>query len=256
MNLRRRFTSVSVDTGKYIEFVNRIIEMAGEQSSYTCVANAHMVVEAQLNKYYADVVNNANLITPDGVPLKWGLSLIYGIDQERVSGMDLLPDLLKEAERRFIPVYFYGGTVQMLRLLNESILQKYPLLRIAGMLSPPFRDLLDDEIEETADIINYSGAKLVFVCLGCPKQELWMGLMKDRVNATMIGIGGALPVLLGLRERAPLWMQNGGLEWIYRLGQEPKRLIKRYTVTNSIFICLLFMEIIKVKVLRMKLVQN
>jgi N-acetylglucosaminyldiphosphoundecaprenol N-acetyl-beta-D-mannosaminyltransferase len=166
--------------------------------------------------------------------------------------MDLLPDLLKEAEHKAIPVYFYGGTEAMLTSIRENMPERYPNLKIAGMFSPPFRELSPAEVELTAQFINNSGAKIVFVILGCPKQELWMGMMKNRIKGTMIGVGGALPVLLGIQKRAPLWMQRNGLEWLYRLYQEPRRLFKRYAVTNSIFLFLLCKEFVRIKVLRQK----
>ena len=121
----------------------------------------------------------------------------------------------------------------------------YPDLSIKGLYSPPFRALTPEEETRTIEKINASGAKLVFVVLGCPKQEQWMASMAGKVNAVMIGIGGALPVLIGIQKRAPKWMQNAGLEWLFRLVQEPKRLFKRYAVTNSVFLYLLSRELVK-----------
>jgi N-acetylglucosaminyldiphosphoundecaprenol N-acetyl-beta-D-mannosaminyltransferase len=120
----------------------------------------------------------------------------------------------------------------------------YPNLHIRGLYSPPFRALTPEEEERTIERINSSGAKLLFVVLGCPKQEQWMASMAGRINAVMIGIGGALPVLIGMQKRAPKWMQRAGLEWLFRLLQEPRRLFKRYFVTNSVFLYLLSRELV------------
>jgi len=250
--MQKQLISININTGTYKSFVNEVVEMAEKKSSYTCVANVHMLVEAYTNPTFASIVNNADMITPDGMPLTWGLKLLHGVSQDRVAGMDLLPDVLREAEQKAIPVYFYGGTEAMLAGIEKYIPRHYPALPIAGMYSPPFRELTIDEMDHTAAIINNSGARIVFVILGCPKQEMWMSMMKNRIRATMIGIGGALPVLLGFQKRAPLWMQKYGLEWLFRLAQEPKRLFKRYAVTNSIFLFLLCKEFIRIKIFRQK----
>jgi N-acetylglucosaminyldiphosphoundecaprenol N-acetyl-beta-D-mannosaminyltransferase len=170
------------------------------------------------------------------------LKFLYGIKQDRVAGMDLLPDLLSAAEHKNISVAFYGGTEEMLDKTREFIKSKYPKLEIAKMFSPPFRPLNPGEEDSIVKIFRESDAQMIFVVLGCPKQERWMISMKDRIPSLMIGIGGALPVLIGMNKRAPVWMQRSGLEWIYRLSQEPKRLFKRYLTTNSLFIYLVFKE--------------
>jgi N-acetylglucosaminyldiphosphoundecaprenol N-acetyl-beta-D-mannosaminyltransferase len=250
--MKKELISIHIDTGLYQDFLNEVFIMSAKESSYICIANVHMLVEAYGNAAFAQIVNSADLITPDGMPLTWGLKLLHGIKQDRVAGMDLLPDILKKAEEKSIPVYFYGGTEDLLMAIRESIPKIYPHLKIAGAFSPPFRELSEEEIDQTVKTINHSGARIVFAILGCPKQEIWMGAMKNKIKATMIGIGGALPVLLGMQKRAPRWMQRGGLEWLFRLSQEPRRLFRRYTVTNSIFLYLLFKEFIRVKILRSK----
>lgn len=237
--------SIAISRGKYAEFVSVITTMATHKTSaYVCVANVHMLVEAHQNKTFQAVVKNADIITPDGKPLVWALKLLYDTAQDRVAGMDILPDLLSNAAT---PVFFYGGTSQMLETTRLFIQRNYPNVQIAGMISPPFRPQTPEEELHTIQEINASGAGLVFVVLGCPKQEKWMAAMKNKINATMIGVGGALPVLIGLQRRAPEWMQHYGLEWLYRLGQEPRRLFKRYAVTNSIFLWLLLKAYLKRK---------
>ncbi|HSU27406.1 MAG TPA: WecB/TagA/CpsF family glycosyltransferase [Chitinophagaceae bacterium] len=240
--VKHQVISINISTGTYKDFVTRLIEMSGERSTYTCVANVHMLVEAHKDKAFSAIVNNAELVTPDGMPLVWGLKLLHRLKQERVAGSDLLPDLLREAELHSIPVYFYGGTEAMISKIETALQPKYPALKIAGLYSPPFRPLTGEEEQAVIERINGSGAKIVFVVLGCPKQEKWMSSMKGKINAAMIGVGAALPVMIGLQARAPKWMQKAGLEWFFRLCQEPRRLIKRYTITNTLFLFLLMKE--------------
>jgi len=242
-----------VSTGTYKEMLNEIIESSHACiSSNVCIANVHMIVTAYQDKQFASIVKKADIVTPDGLPLTWAMRLVLGIKQTRVAGMNLLPDLICAAEASKIPVYFYGGTHAMLEATCRHLSIHYPLLKIAGTYSPPFRTLTQDEENEVANLINSSGAKMVFVILGCPKQEKWMDKMKNKISTVMIGVGGALPVLIGMQKRAPAWMQKSGLEWLYRLLQEPKRLFWRYAVTNSLFIFLVARELIRVKIMGQK----
>jgi N-acetylglucosaminyldiphosphoundecaprenol N-acetyl-beta-D-mannosaminyltransferase len=234
---KQHLMSISISTGTYNDILQHILRTAQtKSSSYTCLANVHMLVEASKDEAFAKVVNEADITTPDGKPLTWALKMLYGKDQDRVAGMDLLPDLLVHAAQMKLPVYFVGGTEDMLEKTKLYLSANYPELIISGMYSLPFRPITNEEKIELVNNINDSGAKLLFVCLGCPKQEKWMASMKGHIQAAMIGIGGALPVMIGIQSRAPRWMQNAGLEWAFRLGQEPKRLFKRYAVTNSYFI--------------------
>ncbi len=205
-----------------------------------------MIIEAHWDSKFADLVNKADLVTPDGMPLAKAMKLLYSIEQDRVAGMDLLPDLLKNAEVEKLGVFFYGGTDEMLAKTQEYIQKNYPKLNKQQYLSPPFRPLTTDEETDVIKQINDSGAQLVFVALGCPKQEKWMASMKGRINACMLGIGGALPVMIGMQKRAPMWMQKISLEWLYRLIQEPRRLFKRYLITNTLFLFLLFLQKIRI----------
>ncbi|HEY4111792.1 WecB/TagA/CpsF family glycosyltransferase [Puia sp.] len=234
-----------ISVGKYQDYIEYIMQSASNGSSqYIYVANVHMVVEAFWNKSFNEKVRHAGLVTPDGKPLTWALRLLHGIKQDRVAGMDILPALLKQSEKSQTPVYIYGGTDDLLSRTRHYLDRKYPDICIKGLYSPPFRELTPEEEDRTVERINSSGAKLLFVVLGCPKQEQWMASMAGRINAVMIGIGGALPVLIGMQKRAPKWMQDAGLEWLFRFLQEPRRLFKRYFVTNSVFLYLLSRELV------------
>ncbi|MGC4034404.1 MAG: WecB/TagA/CpsF family glycosyltransferase [Chitinophagaceae bacterium] len=230
-----------ISIGKYQEFLTETIRLVQQKKSTAiCVANVHMYIEAHKSEKFLGVINNAEVITPDGQPLTWALRFLYGIKQERVAGMDLLPDLLKQIEAEKISAYFYGGTKEILDRTKEYLNEKFPQLNIAGLYSPPF--LTYDQIsaentnQEIIEKINSSVPSIVFVSLGCPKQEKWMSEMKGKINTVMIGIGGALPVMIGMKKRAPKWMQASGLEWLYRMMQEPNRLFLRYLTTNFTFI--------------------
>ena len=243
--MKKRLISLDVTCLTYDDMINQILSLVtAKASSYICVANVHMLIEAYHDNEFASVVNGANFVTPDGVPLAKGVEWLYGEKQERATGFDLLPDLLRESEEKGIGVFFYGGTQEAIDKTEAYCKRVHPNLIISGMISPPFRELSADEQNADIETINNSGAGLVFVALGCPKQEKWMASMKHRVNTCMIGIGGALPVTIGLQERAPVWMQKTGLEWLYRFVLEPRRLFQRYFTTNSLFIYLLIKELI------------
>jgi N-acetylglucosaminyldiphosphoundecaprenol N-acetyl-beta-D-mannosaminyltransferase len=238
-----------IDLGKYQDYVDWIVtKVLEKKSGYVCIANAHMFVEAYKDEVFNRIIREADLVTPDGQSLVWALKLLKGINQDRVAGMDLLPDLLQRLSYEKIAIYFYGGTKGTLEKTNTFLKNKFPDLKIAGLHSPPFRDLTSLEEKEIIDEINKTSPSLVFIVLGCPKQEKWMASMKGKINTLMIGIGGALPVMIGMQKRAPLWMRNNGLEWLFRLLLEPKRLFKRYLTTNSLFLWILFKSFLRNRV--------
>jgi N-acetylglucosaminyldiphosphoundecaprenol N-acetyl-beta-D-mannosaminyltransferase len=248
MLVKKKLISINISTGSYEGFLKNILNLAkASKPSYICVANVHMLIEAYDDSFFANCVNNADIVTPDGMPLAKSLRVLYGLNQDRVAGMDLLPDLLHLAENEKLPVYFYGGTTELQEKTKIYIGKKFPHLVCKGFDSPPFRALTEQERKNTVDNINSSGAKIVFVALGCPKQEKWMSEHSNFINVCLIGIGGALPVLIGDQKRAPVWMQKMSLEWLYRFILEPRRLFKRYFYTNSKFILLLFMYSLKKK---------
>lgn len=240
--------SLNVDLISKERLVERLLRHAAEHTpASVCVANVHMVIEGHRNPQFARAVNSADYVITDGMPLVWFLKNIHHIKQERITGMDLLPELLARAAEEKQRVFFYGGTEDMLMKTRDHLETTFPGLQIAGMYSPPFRSLSTDEEKEILAHIREAKPDWVFVVLGCPKQERWMANMRDQLNAVMIGIGGALPVMIGIQKRAPLWAQRAGLEWFFRLCQEPKRLAKRYGVTNTLFLYLYIKELFKKK---------
>lgn len=243
---RASVISLALSLGSYQSIQESIITAARQgQSGTICFANVHMCVEAHHNPDIARAVNKANWVVADGVPLLWAMRLLYGVKQERITGLDMLPSLLERAAKEKLPVFFYGSTDDVLAQTVRVCRQNYPSLKIAGTLSPPFRALTADEEIQISRQITASGAKLVFVALGCPKQEVWLDRMRSQIPSVLLAIGGALPVLAGEVSRSPNWMQRWGLEWFYRFLQEPRRLFKRYAVTNSLFLYYLAKQRIK-----------
>lgn len=206
------------------------------ESRYLCFCNVHSVVALQRDKALAQAVAQADLVLPDGWPVAWLLRHCGFPGQERVDGPDFMLDYCRLAEQRGESVYFYGSTPQTLAAIRAWLDREFPTLRVAGMYSPPFRALRPEEDEEIVRRINDSGASMVFVGLGCPKQEIWMAKHRGRIQAVMLGVGAAFDYHAGTLQRAPLWMQERGLEWCYRLYREPRRLWKRYLVSNTLFV--------------------
>jgi len=206
------------------------------QSRYVCCCNVHSVISVRRDAAVHRAVCEADMVTPDGMPIVWMLRKLGCPGQERINGPDLMWNLCALAARQRHSIFLYGSTCETLAALEERLRQNFPALRIAGAIAPPFRPL--SVIEDTSMVmrINRSGANLVFVSLGCPKQELWMQAHRGRVRAVMIGVGAAFDFHAGTVSRAPAWMQKRGLEWLHRLCAEPRRLWKRYALTNSLFL--------------------
>lgn len=213
-------------------------------SKSVCIANVHMLVEAYQNSSFATVLQQADLVTPDGMPLVWMLKLLGSPKQDRVAGLDVLDALCKKATASGVKVFFLGSQSAILNKMRDRLNQEFPDLQIAGMEPLPFRPMTQAEDEALVKMLNESGAGIVFVSLGCPKQEVWMANHKDRVNSVMIGLGGAFPVYAGLHKRAPGLVRSTGFEWLYRLLQEPRRLWGRYSSTMPVFIWLALKQLL------------
>jgi N-acetylglucosaminyldiphosphoundecaprenol N-acetyl-beta-D-mannosaminyltransferase len=206
------------------------------ESRVVCICNAHSVVTASRDARFAQVLAEADLCTPDGAPVAWMLRQLGHPAQQRINGPDLMWRYCAQAACRGGSIFLYGGSPQTLGLLQQRLRAAFPGLVIAGAISPPFRSLSADEDAEIVATINRSGAGLVWVGLGCPKQEQWMADHRNRVRAVMVGVGAAFDYHAGTVRRAPAWMQRAGLEWLHRLGSEPRRLWRRYLVTNTLFV--------------------
>ncbi|MBC7851709.1 MAG: WecB/TagA/CpsF family glycosyltransferase [Chitinophagaceae bacterium] len=246
MNEKLTIISLNIHAIPFAEAMTRVVNWAKlRQPSYVCFANVHMVMEATDDAHFATQVNNASLVLPDGKPLAMACNLLHKRKQERVAGMDFMPRILAEATTQSLSVFLYGSTEHLLAELKRNIQAQYPLAKIAGAISPPFRQMTEIELDADIRTINDSGAQIVMVSLGCPKQEKWMAINSNKINAVLLGLGGAFAVVAGSQTRAPGWMQRSGLEWLYRLGQEPRRLFKRYFSTNSRFMWLIGKSLLK-----------
>jgi N-acetylglucosaminyldiphosphoundecaprenol N-acetyl-beta-D-mannosaminyltransferase len=214
------------------------------QSRVVCICNAHSVVTAKQDYEFDQVLKHADMSTPDGAPVAWMIKKVSGQPQARINGPDLMLKYCEHAEKIGQSIYLYGGQESTLNILVDVLKSKYPNLKIAGYLSPPFRVLSPEEKQKIVQDINDSGAQTVWVGLGCPKQEKWMHEHKGKINAVMIGVGAAFDYHAGTIKRAPKWMQNSGLEWFHRLCSEPRRLWKRYLVTNTLFLIYAFRQLV------------
>jgi len=230
-----KIVSLEVTAISYAKALEEVINLAtSRQPSYICFANSHMTVEATTDPGFARMVNNATLVLPDGIPVKVAMNHLYKVKQERISGMDFLPDLMGEANKKKLDVFIFGSTLTVVRALENKLSSFYARVKLAGFIIPPFNK--DWNNQEYVKEIQQADPHLVLVALGCPKQEKWMAEYSQQINAVLLGIGGALPVLAGVKKNAPAWMKKNGLEWLYRLLQEPKRLWKRYLITNSLML--------------------
>lgn len=246
MTERLRIININVHHISFDESLSYVMDLiAQKKSSYICFANAHMTIEAYKNKVFSEKVNNADLVLADGKPLAFACKFLHHKKQGRISGMDFMPLLLKKANEAKRSIFIYGSTNKVMNAMKEKISLNYPGIHFAGAISPAFRKLSEEEINSDIIEINKSGADILFVALGCPKQETWMAENYHKINAVLLGIGAALPVAAGIQKRAPKWMQNMALEWFYRLMQQPRRLFSRYLYTNSLFLFLLGREWIK-----------
>jgi N-acetylglucosaminyldiphosphoundecaprenol N-acetyl-beta-D-mannosaminyltransferase len=218
-----------------------------QQSTIVCFCNVHSLVSAQSDPLLYGALSKADLALPDGAPIAWIMRRRLWPDQVRLNGPDVMWMLLAEAAKQKLSIYLFGSTTETLVLLIQNIKTAFPLLMIAGFSSPPYTIGAIDLARAASDAkrINQSGAQLVFVGLGCPKQEKWMALQYKQINAVMLGVGAAFDYHAGTLQRAPLSWQHYGLEWLYRITQEPYRLIPRYVITNSIFLFKLIGEIRK-----------
>lgn len=206
------------------------------RGNYICAANVHTTVTAHENSEYKRVQNSSFMTLPDGKPLsivgkKRGMQTIG-----RVTGPDFLEDILKETENKNFNHYFYGTTQGNLDSFISLIKKKYPNLNIVGIEPSIFRPLNSKEEDELLERINKAKADFVWIALGAPRQEVFCYKLSKRTRAVWIAVGGAFNVISGVIPRAPQWMQDYSLEWLYRLLKEPKRLFKRYFITNTKFL--------------------
>jgi N-acetylglucosaminyldiphosphoundecaprenol N-acetyl-beta-D-mannosaminyltransferase len=234
-----------VDTTSYADAAKRVIGWAcANESRYVCCASVNNVMEAFDSAEFRGFMNEADLVTPDGVPLVWGLRLLGVRGAARVYGPDLTLHVLEAAAREGGPVGFYGASTASLARLTARVQERFPPLRIAYAFSPPFRPLTADEDARVMREVDESGARILFVGLSTPKQERWMAGHRGSVRAVMLGVGAAFDFLAGVKPQAPRWMQCAGLEWLFRLVSEPRRLGPRYLRHNPRFVAFFALQLL------------
>lgn len=231
-------TSYSVASRQILDWATR------QQARVVCAANVHMLMEAHDSPAYRAILNRADMVTPDGMPLVWMMRLKGARNQERVYGPTLTLHVLGLAAQKSIPVGFYGSESATLASLSTRMVQRFPGLRVVYAYSPPFRSLSSIEDDAVCAEIKASGARVLFVGLGCPRQEQWMDAHRQRLPLVMLGVGAAFDFHAGAKPQSPVWLQNLGLEWLYRLLHEPGRLWKRYFYHNPRFVFLAMLDLL------------
>jgi N-acetylglucosaminyldiphosphoundecaprenol N-acetyl-beta-D-mannosaminyltransferase len=218
-----------------LELIDQWISRGDRQ--YICVTDVHGIMESQRDPRIRDAHNRSGLTTPDGMPLVWAGRAAGAHHMSRVYGPDLMLAACGLASGRGYSSFFYGGRPGVADQLAGQLRQLYPGLKVAGTYTPPFRELSADEDENVVRLISEAQPDIVWVGLGAPKQELWMAAHAYRLDASvLIGVGAAFNIHAGLIRQAPRWMQRSGLEWAFRLAQEPRRLWRRYFYSNPRFL--------------------
>ncbi len=241
LNMKVSFTSYSHASDLVYEWASRHL------SRYVCVAPVSTVMETYDSDLVRRVINAADLVTPDGMAVVWGLKLLGHKQTTRVYGPDLTLMLLGMAASANIPVGFYGGAPQVLDRLCEVASERFPNLRITYACSPPFRALTVEEDELVVTQIGAAEPRILFIGIGSPKQECWMAEHRGRVQCVMVGVGAAFDFLAGMKPQAPRWMMRSGMEWLFRLVTEPRRLWKRYLKQNPRFVVLFALQLLGLK---------
>jgi N-acetylglucosaminyldiphosphoundecaprenol N-acetyl-beta-D-mannosaminyltransferase len=242
----KEILGVGVAVTTYEEIIAKCIKWAMARESRAVVfANVHVLMEAHDDLSLFAQLNSADVVNPDGMPLVWALRAMGESCASRVYGPDTTEALLREAEVARIPVGFYGGSESTLSMLMTVVRQRYPQLEIAFSMSPPFRALTVSEDEDVVREVAASGVRLLFVGLGCPKQEKWIMEHRGRIPSVMLGVGAAFDFIAGSKPQAPRWMMQSGLEWLFRFASEPRRLGSRYLKTNPRFVSLFLRDLLK-----------
>lgn len=238
--------SFEVDALNYRSAVDALLRRVSTgQAGYVCVSNVHMVMEAYDDPSFADVVRGAAMVTSDGMPLVWMLRAQGLREAERVYGPTLTLELCRAAEQEGLGIGLYGGTEDSLESFQAFLAKTFPRLEVACAISPPFRPLTAEEDADYTARLRESGARIIFVGIGCPRQEKWMAEHSGRLpGATLLGVGAAFDFHSGRVRQAPQVLQRLGLEWAFRLIMEPRRLWRRYAIHNPRFVWLAMRQLL------------
>lgn len=237
---KRDILGVMVDVVDYESAVDQIISAAKEGRGFAATALAvHGVMTGALDPEHRFRLNQFDLVVPDGQPVRWALNLLHSTRlRDRVYGPALMLALCDRCASDGIPVYLYGSNESVLAKLRQRLEERFPTLRIAGAQPSRFRRITPDEKAEIVNDIRGSGARLVFAGLGCPRQEVWAYEFRDALSMPVVAVGAAFDFHAGTLPQAPRRLQNAGLEWLYRLVHEPRRLWRRYALINPLYIAM------------------
>lgn len=239
MAISRTILGARVDALTYQEAVDAVFRWAhAGESRYLCAAPVASVLAAYDSPEFRRVLAQADMVTPDGAPVAWALRKLGSKGQRRVSGPDIMLLVLERAANEGVPIGLFGASQECIDILVRDLPDRFPGLEIVYAVSPPFRKPSEEEDEATVRAIIESGSRILFVGLGCPKQEQWMFEHRGRVPAAMLGVGAAFDMHAGLIKRAPKWMRHVGIEWLHRLLSEPRRLFYRYLIYSPRFFLL------------------
>ena len=245
---KRSVVGILIDIADYDSAVDFIVRAARARRGAAISALAvHGLMTGVFDRECKFRLNHFDLLVPDGQPVRWVLNWLYRAGlRDRVYGPDMTRKVCERAAREKIPVYFYGSTPEVLASLRYKLGLMFPALIIAGMRPSLFRRLRPEEKTELAEQIRSSGAAIVFVGLGCPRQEAFAYEFRDHLDMPIIAVGAAFPFLAGITPQAPRWMQDAGLEWLFRLQSEPRRLWRRYLLLNPAYLFCVVLQAIGV----------
>jgi bacterial polymer biosynthesis proteins, WecB/TagA/CpsF family len=244
----KRVVSLFPDVVNHDAAIKKIAELAAQKrGAYVCFSTVHMVMESFDDPEFAEKVNGADYIVTDGMPIVWMQKLQGEREAERVRANDLMILLCGYAEKNGLSVGFYGGRQEVLDAILERAKRDFPKLKVAYAFSPPFRPLTAEEDAAVTAEINRAAPDILFMGLGCPKQENWMAAHSGKITPVMLGVGASFDFFAGNVKESPEWMGKLGLEWLYRLTQEPKRLWRRYLILNPRFIWLATLQLLGLK---------
>lgn len=246
MTLRATVVSMKVDVINTHDAVDCVKVLNNRQvGTYVCVSNVHMCMEVFDSQEFSQVVNHADLIVPDGRPIFWAQRLLGFKDAQQVRGQDLMNNLCAVSGAEDLKIGLYGGfSNEILSQVTAKLRQQYPDIRIVYQYSPPFRVLTAEEDAKVVQEINDRGVNILFVGIGCPKQEFWMAEHQSKLACVMLGVGAAFDFISGSKKHAPRYLQKIGLEWLFRLCSEPSRLWWRYLKQNPRFIYYFFQQLV------------
>lgn len=246
---RKNVLGVKVDAVDYEAAVFKIISSAESRTGFGVSALAvHGIMTGAMDPVHRYRLNHLDLITPDGQPVRWALNWLYNTNlPDRVYGPQLMLRVCDEAQKKSLPIYLFGSKPSVLDNLQANLTRLFPNLSIAGLEPSQFRQVSENDKHGTVERIRASGAAIVFVGLGCPRQEVWVYEYREALSMPVIAVGAGFDFHAGNLRQAPSLMQRTGLEWLFRLFNEPMRLWRRYLLLNPLFLWLLFLQKISAK---------